>query len=334
MRLPKPLLDFIDHSLALSGRPFEPDTSLAPPHGRYATVHYGIMLPGLPAPHHFLNLVAVIGQPKTRLFANPHLIRTTARDTANLLVGTATGTPEHFRGYSIGQDCTFAADGSSLRFADDLVLEGRYPDFSARREGHAFNLQLTLKATDKVANFASLIGGLYDHWSVLCQYRGHLERNGERSEIAGLCTFEYARAVNVNLPFRFFTYQILNLDARTQVLLVEVLGPLGLEAQRRVYLRSLDDHGGVYLRGFDFSVQRFAPTPVTTPNGTRMRLPQEFTWRVEDDDGNELITIRGDANGDFQYGLAAGYVGSYRYEGRFRGRPVSGTGYIEYIDLR
>ncbi|HBP4179918.1 TPA: hypothetical protein L5Z95_006616, partial [Pseudomonas aeruginosa] len=93
-------------------------------------------------------------------------------------------------------------------------------------------------------------------------------------------------------------------------------------------------HGGVYLRGFDFSVQRFAPTPVTTPNGTRMRLPQEFTWRVEDDDGNELITIRGDANGDFQYGLAAGYVGSYRYEGRFRGRPVSGTGYIEYIDLR
>lgn len=123
MRLPKPLLDFIDHSLALSGRPFEPDTSLAPPHGRYATVHYGIMLPGLPAPHHFLNLVAVIGQPKTRLFANPHLIRTTARDTANLLVGTATGTPEHFRGYNIGQDCTFAADGSSLRFADDLVLE-------------------------------------------------------------------------------------------------------------------------------------------------------------------------------------------------------------------
>ena len=60
MRLPKPLLDFIDHSLALSGRPFEPDTSLAPPHGRYATVHYGIMLPGLPAPHHFLNLVAVV----------------------------------------------------------------------------------------------------------------------------------------------------------------------------------------------------------------------------------------------------------------------------------
>ncbi|MGM2732145.1 DUF6670 family protein, partial [Bacillus cereus group sp. Bce005] len=84
------------------------------------------------------------------------------------------------------------------------------------------------------------------------------------------------RAVNVNLPFRFFTYQILNLDARTQVLLVEVLGPLGLAARRRVYLRSLDDHGGVYLRGSDFSVQRFAPTPVTTPNGTRMRLPQEF----------------------------------------------------------
>lgn len=68
-------------------------------------------------------------------------------------------------------------------------------------------------------------------------------------------------------------------------------------------------------------------------NGMCMCLLQEFIWCVEDDDGNELIIICGDVNGDFQYGLVVGYVGSYCYEGCFCGQFVFGIGYIEYIDL-
>lgn len=332
--LPAALLNFLDRSHALNGEPFDPRTSLAPPHGKYSTVHYGIMLPNLPAPHNFLNIITVIGQPKIELFSNNHLITTTALDTANLLIGTSTGTPDHFNGYSVEKDCEFHPDGSYLRFGNDIILQGEYPNFLARREGTAFNFDLTLRATDKIAHFASLIGGLYDHWSILCEYEGRIEQAGVTTPVQGLCTYEYARAVNIALPFRFFSYQIINIDERTQVLLVQVLGPMSMPGQRRIYVRSLNDHGGIYTRGFDFTVQEFEAEAVVTPNGTRMRLPQKFSWRVDDDQGRELIVIEGLANGDFKYGMAGGYAGSYGYRGSFKGHAIKGTGYIEYMDYR
>ncbi len=332
LNLPEAGMNLLDRSHAINGEPVDPRITAEPPHGRYGMVHYGLMLPNLPAPYRFLNVILIVGQPKARLFRNSHLITTTARDTVNLLIGTATGTPEQFRGYSIRRDCQLAADGSRLRFGDDLLIEGRYPRFSVRREGQAFNLALELRATDKIAHFARLIGGLYDHWSILCEYEGHIEQGGIHTQVQGLCTYEYARAVDLNLPFRFFSYQILNIDANTQVLFVQVLGPFGLPVQRRVYVRSLDDHGGIYSCGFDFTVQEHEADPVVTPEGTTMRLPRKFSWRVEDEQGEELIAVRGLANGDFKYGLGAGYCGSYGYEGHFRKKPIRGTGYIEYID--
>lgn len=328
------LINLFDGSLALKGKPFDPFTSFAPPQGRYGTVHYGIMVPNLPAPHNFLNIITVIGQPKIELFRNGHLITTTALDTANLLIGTSTGTPDHFNGYSVKNDCELHADGSYLRFGKDIILQGKYPHFSARREGTAFNFDLTLRATDKVAHFARLIGGLYDHWSILCEYEGCIKQKGITTPVQGLCTYEYARAVNIALPFRFFSYQIINIDERTQVLFVQVLGPMNMPVQRRIYVRSLDDHGGVYTRGFDFTVQELEAEQVVTPRGRRMRLPKKFSWHVDDDEGKELIAIEGLANGDFKYGMTGGYAGSYGYSGSFKGKPVKGTGYIEYIDCR
>ncbi|ARU57942.1 hypothetical protein OLMES_3922 [Oleiphilus messinensis] len=334
MGIAKKFVSLVDRSHTIAGQPFSPATGVDIPKGLYGTVHYGIMVPGLPEPFRFLNIIVLIGQPKARLFANPHLIETSAKDTANLLVGSATATPDHFQGYSVQRDCEFKPDGSYLKFGNDLVIEGQYPNFSVVREGHDFNLQLSLRATDKIAHFSRMVGGLYDHWSILCEYQGVIEQHGEKTELQGLCTYEYARAMNVNLPFRFFTYQIINIDENTQVLMVEVLGPFNMEVQRRVYVRTLDDHGGIYSKGFDFKVHTFESEEVVTPNGVRMRLPGQFSWRVEDDEGVELITIEGDCNQDFNYGMTAGYAGSYHYKGRFKGQAISGTGYIEYIDLR
>ena len=327
-------VESVDHSQRMAGTPFDPQTSVAPPRGSYTTVHYGIMVPGLPEPFRYVNVIALIGQPKARLFANPHLIKTSARNTANLLVGTATATPDHFKGYDVTKDCEFANDGSKLRFGDDLVVEGLYPNFLVRREGHDFNMVLSLQATNKIANFANLIGGLYEHWSLLCRYTGQLELGDKTTKVDGLCTFEYARAKNVNLPLRFFTYHVINIDESTQVLMVVVLGPLGMEVQRRVYVRSLDSHGGIYSKAFDFTIHSCEERAVVTPNGDCMSLPKQFSWRVSDDDGSELISLNGECNGDFNYGMTAGYAGSYRYTGHFKGKSVSGTGYIEYIDLR
>lgn len=334
LTIPDVLRNAIDRSLSLNGTPFDPNTSVATPHGRYTTVHYGIMVPNLPPPFNFLNLIAVVGQPKPKIFRNSHLIKTTALDTANLLVGTAIGRPDHFIGYSVARDCELRPDGSYLRFGDDLVIEGCYPNFIARRKSRAFNFELALQATDKISHFSKMVGGLYDHWSLLCEYSGHIEHGGAITPLQGLCTFEYARAINVTLPIRFFTYQILNIDTRTQVLMVEVRGPLNSALQRRVYVRSLDDQGGAYERGFNFEVYEVEDEPVITPDGSTMQLPRKFSWQVEDERGNELITIDGIANGDFKYGMTAGYAGSYGYQGSFRGRPIQGTGYIEYIDCR
>ncbi len=325
--------NWLDKSHAVNGQPVVAPLRLEP-HIPNHTVHFGIMLPGLPKPYRFLNIITVIGQPRAVIFRNAHLIRTTDNDTANLLIGTATGKPDYFSGYSVQQDCDLAADGSHLRFGQELVLEGRYPDFKVRGQRDNFRFELVLKATDKIAHFARMVGGLYDHWSILCEYQGHLEQDGKKTAVNGLCTYEYARASNLPLPFRFFSYQIINVDKRTQVLLVVVLGPLGMPVQRRVYVRSLDNHGGIYSRGFDFTVHEYEARPVLSPEGVSMRLPRRFSWQVQDDEGRELIVIEGQANADFQYGMAAGYAGSYGYQGRFKGRPIQGTGYIEYIDYR
>lgn len=331
--LPPFWTNWLDKSHAVNGPAVD-----APPHLRPHipghTVHFGIMLPGLPEPFRFLNIITVISQPRARIFRNAHLIKTSAADTASLLVGTATATPEHFRGYSIRQDCELSEDGTFLRFGKELLLQGSYPEFTVSRQGHKLNLELKLRATDKIAHFAKMVGGLYDHWSILCEYEGWLEQDGVKTAVQGLCTYEYAKASNLPLPFRFFSYQIINVDARTQVLLVVVLGPMGMPVQRRVYVRSLDSHGGIYSRGFDFTVHEYENQPVHSPEGVTMLLPRRFSWQVQDDNGEELITIEGSANGDFQYGMAAGYAGSYGYRGRFRGRAIEGKGYIEYIDYR
>lgn len=330
--LPARITNNIDRSGLINSTPFNPDTSFSTPQGKYTCVHYGIMIPNLPEPFNFLNIIVVVGQPQIKLFRNQHLIKTTALDTANVLIGTATGTADHFNGYSVEKDCTLVTNGSHLKFGNDVTIEGTYPEFHAHREGHNFNFDLKLRATDKIAHFTNLVGGAYDHWALLCEYEGYVEQAGVKTEINGLCTYEYARGINIKLPINFFTYQILNIDEKTQVLFVDTFGPLGLTMQSRVYVRSLDDHGGIYSRGFKSIVHEYEPERVTNPDGISMRLPRKFSWQVDDDKGNLLIKIDGITNRDFKYGMAGGYAGSYQYSGVFRGKPIEGKGYIEYID--
>lgn len=332
--LPNVIYDAIDYSGKRNSLPFDPNTDTNIPQGKYTTVHYGVMIPDLPAPFNFLNVLIVVGQPRISLFRNQHLIKTTALDTANVLIGTAVGTKEHFNGYSVKKDCELVSNGSYLRFGDDVVLEGKYPEFHVYRKGHDFNFDLTLRATDKLANFAQLLLDFYDHWALLCQYEGYLEYKGEKTQVKGLCTYEYARGVDVNLYMRFFTYQILNIDEKTQVLFVETLSTLNIVLQRRVYVRSIDDHGGIYSKGFTFNIHEYEPQRSITPNGLSLRLPRTFSWSVNDDHGKLLISIDGATNGDFQYGMAGGYAGSYQYTGVFRGKQIDGTAYIEYLDMR
>ncbi|MGX1811518.1 DUF6670 family protein [Nocardia sp. NPDC055321] len=331
----------INRTRRRNARPFDPATPMSPPSGRRRNwAHYGVMVPGLAAPHRFFGVMSILGTPGVAIFANDHAITSTPADTVYLSSATGSMTGGQFLVREIDRDCEFRSDGTRLKFGDELVIEGEYPKFALRRRHPEIEVDLEIDATDVVSHFAH-VPGLYDHWSVLARARGSITDRHGAVPIDTLCTVEYATGVGVHsvlpgtratLPVPFFTYHVLNIDERTQVLLVQVLGPAGLPIQRRVYVRGLDDHGTVHTRGFEFTVDRHLDQP--TPTGTTMRLPEHLRWRVLDDRGEVLISIAGAANHDYSYGLGAGFVGSYDYVGSFRGAPIAGTAYMEYIDRR
>lgn len=331
------LLRQVNRSGARIGRPFDPATPIGPPSGRHSWVHYGVMVPGLPEPHRTFGVMSIVGTPGVSIFANDHAITTTPGDTAYLVSASAAMRGGTFRTYSIARDCEFAADGSRIRFGDDLSITGRYPDFEVRRTHPDADVSLRLRGTDTVTYFADLRGGLYSHWSLLCEYEGTV---GD-TEASGLCTFEYARGVGLhslpvpgtpNIPTTFFSYHVLNIDDRTQVLYGEALLPGGIPVIRAANVRGLDDHGAEYTDA-SLTVHAHEAQARETPDGRRMRLPSELTIEARDASGAGVFTLDGKTNGDWAYGLGAGFVGSYDYTGTFRGRSVSGTAYMEYVDL-
>ena len=304
---------------------------MPPPSGRRRSwVHYGVMMPGLPEPHRFFTVMAIAGTPGVRLFANDHLITTSPADTAYVVSATSSMTRDQFRAYPIGADCDFAPDGSRLRFGDDLTIAGRLPQLTVHRRHAEVEVVLDVDVSDVTTHFVRL-PGVYRHWSRLARARG---RVGD-VEVDGPCTVEYAAGVGlhslldrrlpVHLPASFFTYHVLNVDAETQLLFTRVLGPGGVPVQRALHVRT--PAGSSTVRAAHRWTAH-AHDERVTPDGRRMPVPSRFTWQA---DG---VLAHGTAHGDWTYGLGAGFVGSYDYEGTFRGRPIGGVGYVEYVDLR
>lgn len=325
-------LNMVNRTGGRNGRPFDLAAPTHTPRGRWGVAHFGVMVPGLPAPFHSLDAIVVLGTSRAPIFDNRPLVRTTRTDSAWWLLGSA-ATRDSFRCYSITDGCDLAPDGSRLRLGGNATLTRSGESVTLQARHADVMVSLDLRLTAAVSHFAHF-PGIYDHWSVLCEYDGTFAADRDTFDQSGLCTYEYARAVDAPLPLRFFTYQVINVDADTQVLMVEVLGPRGLPVQRTVYLRDRSGAASVHTRGYRHTVHEQEPEPMTTPAGVRMTMPRRFTWQVDDETAKPLITINGTANNDWAYGLAAGYAGSYTYTGTFRGAPVTGTGYIEWIDRR
>jgi len=322
----------INRTRDLNRQPFDHATSVATPHGRWGIVHYGIMVPNLPDPFRFFDAIVILGTARAPIFGKRSLAAGDPGDSAWILTGSAV-TPNGFEQYSIADQCDMSDDGAHLRFGDQLAIDRTISGITLSASRPQASVQLTLNPTSAVSHFAH-IPGVYDHWSVLCQAEGTFTAGDNSLTRKTLCTYEYARAVNLPLPFLFFTYQILNVDEKIQVLMTEVLGPAGLPVHRGVYIRDVDGAATTHTRGYEHTVHEYCPDQLTTPDGHKMRMPKRFGWRVAGDDGAELITIDGTSNDDFAYGLGTGYAGSYHYTGRFRDAPITGTGYIEWIDRR
>lgn len=335
------LVAAVNRTDGVNGVPFASPVAMTPrTRERWTSwVHYGVMAPGLPEPHRWFGVMSILGTTGARCFDNDPWIRTTPRDTAYVVSGTATAGEDAFRAYSMAQECELREDGGLLRFgAGDLVLEGRVPRVAVRRGGPA-PVALELEVTDKVAYF-SRIPGVYDHWSLLARYRGTVA--GE--PVAGLCTYEYARGAGpysvarsvlpawAKAPIAIFTYQVLNLGQERQLLLT-VAGPgHGTHVHEGAWERGLDDHGAMH-RDVTFTVTAHRPEPLTTPDGRTMPMPATWSWTVRDATGAHVGALDCRAGDDWTYGLGAGYVGSFTATGSFRGRPVDTRGYVEYVDV-
>lgn len=326
---------------AEQGKPFRTPEMMVPHVDSrfYGWTHYGVMIPDLPAPHRFFSIMSIIGTPGARAFDTDHALVDRPRRNATVVSGTAATYPRHFSGYSISRDCEMADDGSRIRFGDEVQIAGTYPEYHVQARYGDFELEIDIRNTDKVSWFMK--SAIYDHLSLLSEYRGVARLRGKNQDIAGLCTFEYAACVSpynlydrplpwaLKLPLDFFTYHVINLDERTQLLLTYTRVQ-GKPALRAAYVRGLDSYSRTYS-DIHFEELEMQDDEAVAPDGNPMRLPRVFRWTVRDA-GKLILELTGTMDTPMTYGLGSGYVGGYHYEGRFQGREISGPGYIEYIN--
>ncbi|WP_320670869.1 DUF6670 family protein [Patulibacter defluvii] len=334
----------LDRWRSASRRPFDRPERLRPHVGgrRYGWTHYGVMIPDLPDPHRFFMVMSFLGATGIRAFDNDHLVDGDARALATLHSGTAAATPHHYRGYRIGRDVEAAADGSLVRFGDDLELRGRYPRVDLRARYADVELDLRLEVSDRVSWFTR--SPFYDHLSLLSTYEGEIRHRGERQAVAGLCTYEHAASFGLHsvrrrapipprwkLPLTLFTYQIVNLDPTTQLLLVDTRTIAGT-LRRGAWIRSLDGSSRAY-DDVDFTpAPDVPPRTLTDPLGRPMDVPERFRWTVRDG-GRTLLELDATLATPLHFGHGRGYTGGFDARVRWQGRELERPGYLEYVDV-
>lgn len=326
------LMNLVDESKQLNQARFPFDLAYHPPKGWFKIIHQGLVIPNLPAPLHYFNFITILGQPNIPMMRNASAIHTTSLDTATVISSISPQMVGHFHSYSLENECEMRE--GYFQFANRETLTGSFPEFHLYREDDELEVDLQITTKPILSHFSKLKLGLFEHWSLLCECRGSIRYKELNFQINQLGAFEYARAINIPyLPLCFFTYQIINLKDQRQLLLAQLRNNFNQIIQSRIYLREVSSVKAVM---FDekvlFKVHRVYPK-VTTPNHQHMYLPREFEWQFSD--GETTIQIQAQSRGDFKFGLAAGYVGSFNYQVKINDYEEEGTaGYCEYIDCR
>ena len=313
-------------------------------HRQFASTHYGIMIPDLPEPFRYLSYASVIGDVGAKITHLPKSISgLSPENTATLVHGTALSTDEEaFRIYNIQDEIVFHQKPFKVEFGRESFLaeiEGSYHLVSERDD---LQVDLWLTPTPAITWFAHSM--LYQHFSVLMQYEGHLTQHGKRVEVKGLCTLEHWKAVSSSMlpspikpttglvPLDSFSYQVINIDDESQLVLAYI-GFAGEPTYTAVSYRHIDGTSIQYDGEVAFQVIALKPDPKITPDGFEMEVPQSFRW-IAHHQGEKVLDILAVADTEYCYGLAAGYVSSYQWSGLLNGTERKGRGYVEYIDRR
>ncbi|CAM3974906.1 DUF6670 family protein [Smaragdicoccus niigatensis] len=325
-------------AIRATNRPFT-QTSILKPHvggHRYGWTHYGVMIPDLPEPHRYFSTMIIAGLPGATAFDNDNGVTTSPRDTVTVSVSTAAPGAAFYRAYSMTEQCDLRADGSVLDFGKDVVISGTYPNFEVSVRAENFAAELHLRGTGQVAWFARM--PIYDHLSLCVEYDGWISVGNDRTEVSGVGTFEYAACVGMHglldrqltasnkAPLDFFTYQVIAIGERAQLLLADVHA-MGEPLVTVAYHRAVGEPTWVTHRDVRFEVVEYAAETTVDPYGNHMRLPVRFRWTA----GSEL-TVDGVVDSPPRFGVGLGYILGYRCQGTYRGTSFEARGYMEYID--
>ncbi len=312
-------------------------------HSHYASTHYGVMIPDLPEPYRYLSFAAVIGDvgaPITKV--SKKVTPFAQEDTATLVHGTALShADEAYRIYSIKDQIKFQQSPFRVDFNDDASLYEENGEYRLVSNLDDLKVDLTLTPTDALTWFAH--SSIYQHFSILMRYSGSITQQGKTVQVSGLCTLEHWKAItvsmlpkslltsHVNVPLTSFSYQVINLDAESQLVLAFV-GALGQPAYTAISYRHIDGTSIQYEQAL-FEVVALKTESLMTPDGHAMEVPQSFRW-VAHHEGEKVLDILAVVDTPYCYGLAAGYVTSYQWTGEFKGQKAEGRGYLEFIDRR
>ncbi|MDZ7912594.1 MAG: DUF6670 family protein [Rhodococcus sp. (in: high G+C Gram-positive bacteria)] len=306
----------------------------------WAWTHLGIFIPELPAPHRYLNTMTLIGATGSVIFDDDCVAAADARRTATVMSSTAVEDQHHYRGYDSLADCEFASDGSSLRWSDELDIRCEHPVFAVTARYKTFSADLEVTATDRVSWFVR--NPAYHHYSVLATVTGTITDAKGTTDIDALCTVEYARCVSpqalrhtplpahLKVPIDFFTYQIVNLSDRSQLLLTDVRA-CGEQMVLTASIRSLDDPITKVFTNTRMSVIEW-DVPRVDARGQQMWMPKQLQWHVNNDRGEPVLTIQATIDAPWRKGHGVGFASAYTYTGRWGDEALAGSGYIEWVD--
>lgn len=326
--------DFFDQSKKLNQAPLCKNKKL-PCHGqtqKYKIILIGLKIPNLPAPLHYLNFFAQIGQSRLPILRNEHLIQTYALDTVSVMSSISPHMVGQLNSYSLNKDCII--NDAEFNFAGrEHILSGS-THFEFRRDDSELSFELNAETTPLVSCFSKLRMGLAEHWSALSYCTGEVIYKGERIAIEQQGALEFARSWNFPyFPVVYYCLQIINLSDRRQLIFMQVRDTLNRVLQSRIYIKDPNQSTvHLYDQAVIFNIHRVYPR-ITAPNSLKMYLPREFEWKLHIE-GLSLYMC-GQSRGDFKFGLGSGFAGSFSYSISLNGHDETGeSGYCEYIDCR
>ncbi|WP_417211798.1 DUF6670 family protein [Acinetobacter venetianus] len=333
----------LDQAVKFSTIPFsEPDIIRPRTQEKFYTwTHYGIFFPLLPEPHRYLNIMILLGTPGALAFDHDDITLGDPRQTATLFSSTAAVDEHLLKAYIIPEQANIQENGSLIELGEEVSISGTLPNIHLQGAYHGLSFDFELDVSEHVSWFIKT--PIYDHFSLLANFNGQLEYKGLVTPAEGLCTYEYARAAGAHgvvkkllpeaykLPLDFFTYQIINLNETTQLLLTKA-DILGQPAAYSLHVRHTDKAAEIYTN-VEFKVIAHQVDDYVSPSGKKMRLPQLFSWSVKDASNEKVLEITAEIDSPYRYGHGIGYASAYTFTGEYRNHPIHGRGYIEYIDV-